>query len=127
MMLLPSHHWSISSLIFTLPPKKKHPILWTPRANSHEVAKAVIQLGMFSGKYRVAMLTKHLSPSRSGTCPAPDCHDLETRERLFVSCTYYCQTREKLKRLWSGYRVPLLMDLIPDLLGGSPILHYSSF
>ena len=36
-----------------------------------------------------------------------------------VSCTFYFLTREKLKRLWSGYRVPLLMDLIPDLLGGS--------
>lgn len=69
-MWFPPQLWSISSLIFTLSLKKenKHPILWAPRANSHEAAKAVIQLGLFSGRYRVAMLTRHLSPSRSGTC-----------------------------------------------------------
>ena len=52
----------------SLKKENKHPILWAPRANSHEAAKAVIQLGLFSGRYRVAMLTRHLSPSRSGTC-----------------------------------------------------------
>ena len=101
--------------------QKPHPILWTPRANSHEVAKAVIQLRMLSGRYRVAMLTRHWSPTRSGTCPAPDCHDLETLEHLLVSCTYYYQTRETLKRLWISYKIPHLGDLIPVLLSGTPI------
>ena len=100
--------------------QKPHPILWTPRANSHEVAKAVIQLRMLSGRYRVAMLTRHWSPTRSGTCPAPDCHDLETLEHLLVSCTYYYQTREKLKRLWTSYKIPHLGDLIPVFLSGTP-------
>ena len=95
-----------------------HPILWTPRANPHEVAKAVIQLKMLSGRYRVAMLTRHWSSNKSGCCPAPNCNGFETLEHLLVFCKYYAQARGKLRRLWNSCSVPLLSDLLSEILHG---------
>ena len=100
---------------------KPHPILWTPRANPYEVAKAVIQLRMLSGRYRVAMLTRHWSPSRSSSCPASDCQEEETLEHLLVFCKHYDHARVKLRRLWESCREPLLTDLITKVLYGPPI------
>ena len=34
-----------------------HPILWTPRSNPYEVAKAIVQLRMLSGRHRTANQT----------------------------------------------------------------------
>ena len=45
----------LSSLTYFRPEfhslRRPHPILWTPGSNPHEVAKAVIQLNMLSGRY----------------------------------------------------------------------------
>ena len=76
---------------------------------------------MLSSRYRVAKLTRHWSPSRSSCCPAPECHEEESLEHLLVFCCYYNQAREKLKRLWSSCRVPLLTDLLTKMLHGPPI------
>ena len=78
-----------------------HPLLWTPGPNSHEVTKSLVQLRMLSGRYRVAKLTRHWSPTnRSGCCPAPLCPDLETLEHLLIDCSYYHQLRARLKMAW---------------------------
>ena len=100
---------------------KAHPILWTSRSNPYEVAKSVIQLKMLSGRYRVAMLTKHWSVNRSDSCPAPGCHEPETLEHLLLSCRYYDQSRLKLKRLWGCTKEPLLSDLLLEVLSGPAI------
>ena len=97
---------------------KPHHILWTPRANPYEVAKAVIPLRMLSGRYRVAMLTRHWSPSRSSSCPASDCQEEETLEHLLVFCKHYDHARVKLRRLWESCREPPLTDLITKVLYG---------
>ena len=73
---------------------------------------------MLSGRYRVAVLTKHWSVNRSDKCPAPDCHEPETLEHLLLSCSYYDQSRQKLERLWSCASEPLLSDLLLEVLGG---------
>ena len=86
--------------------QKTHPILWTPKENPYEVTKAVIQLKMLSGRYRVAMLTRHWSPNRSCDCPAPECPDPETLEHLLLFCRYYDQSRLKLRRLWESISDP---------------------
>ena len=90
-------------------------------SGTNEAAKAVIQLRMLSGRYRVAMLTRHWSPNRSGCCPAPDCHEEETLEHLLVSCSYYNQARVKLRRLWRSCRLTLLTDLITKMMYGPPM------
>ena len=98
-----------------------HPILWTPGSNPHEVAKAVIQLKMLSGRYRVAKLTKHWSISnKSGHCPAPDCTSLETLEHLLVSCPHYAQLRGGIVRLWTSTAEPRLLQIVSRILVCSP-------
>ena len=78
----------------------------------HEVAKAIIQLRMLTGRYRVAMLTRHWSSCRSDSCPASDCQEDETLEHLLVFCKSYDNARLKLRSLWVSCKETLLTDLI---------------
>ena len=93
-----------------------HPIIWTPGANPYEVAKAVIQLKMLSGRYRTAVLTKHWGTNRRGCCPSPGCTDEESIEHLLVVCPYYDQYRTRLKRLWTNTKNPSLKSLVSKAL-----------
>ena len=97
-----------------------HPILWTAGANPHEVTKAVVQTKMLSGRYRVASLTRHFGPDKSGSCPAPCCPstEIETLEHLLVSCPYYRPTREKITRLWTSTEHPSVSVLLLSMLAG---------
>ena len=82
----------------------------------------MIQLKMLSGRYRVAMLTRHWSPNRSCDCPAPECPDPETLEHLLLFCRYYDQSRLKLRRLWESVSDPLTSDLLLEVLDGPPTI-----
>ena len=95
-----------------------HPILWTPGANPYEVSKAVIQLRMLSGRYRTAMVTRHWSPSRKGTCPVPSCDEFETLEHLLLYCPYYEQIRERLRKLWLCTPNPFVHQITVQKLTG---------
>ena len=97
-----------------------HPIIWTPRANPYEVSKAVIQLKMLSGRYKVAMLTKHWSPNKDKCCPVPECPQSETLEHLPLHCPHYTPSRLKLRRLWSSSPNPLISELICEILESTP-------
>ena len=112
----------LSSLTYFQPAyhslSRPHPILWTPGANPYEVGKAVIQLRMLSGRYRTAMLTRHWSPSRRGTCPVPSCKEFETLEHLLIFCPYYEQTRERLKKLWLSTPNPYILQIATQALTG---------
>ena len=112
----------LSSLTYFRPAyhslSRPHPILWTPGANPYEVGKAVIQLRMLSGRYRTAMLTRHWSPSRRGTCPVPSCKEFETLEHLLIFCPYYEQTRERLKKLWLSTPNPCILQIATQALTG---------
>ena len=114
----------LSSLMFFKPQFHSlihpHPIIWTPRANPHEVSKALIQLKMLSGRYRIAALTKHWSSDKSGCCPAPECPETETLQHLLLDCHFYNQTRLKLRRLWESTSNPTLLMLLLEILGSSP-------
>ena len=97
-----------------------HPLLWTPGPNSHEVSKSLVQLRMLSGRYRVAKLTRHWSPTnRSGCCPAPLCPDLETLEHLLIDCSYYHQLRARLKKAWYKTTNPKLYLILSAILSSS--------
>ena len=97
-----------------------HPILWSPGANPHEVTKSVIQLKMLSGRYRVAVLTKHWSSNKSGLCPAPNCTSPETLEHLLVLCPHYSQLRAGIVRLWTSTPDPLLLQIISRVVNSPP-------
>ena len=99
-----------------------HPILWTPGSNPHEVAKAVVQCRMLSGRYRIRMLTKHFGPTKSGSCPAPCCpsEEMETLEHLLVFCPHYREVRETLTRLWTSTPDPAILVLVLSILTGPP-------
>ena len=103
-----------------------HPILWTAGANPYEVTKAVIQCKMLSGRYRIAMLTRHFGPDKSGSCPAPSCPpcESETLEHLLVLCPHYKETRNKLTKLWISSTPDhiLVMFLLSVLTGPSEAL-----
>ena len=62
--LLPSLHYLNPAFCSLARP---HPILSTPGANPYEVAKAVVQLRMLSGRY------KHWSSNKLGVCQSPSC------------------------------------------------------
>ena len=91
-----------------------------PRANPYEVSKAVIQLRMLSGRYKVAMLTKHWSPNNNECCPVPECPQSETLEHLLLHCPHYTPSRLKLRRLWSSSPNPLISELICEILESTP-------
>ena len=99
---------------------RPHPILWTPVSNPHEVANAVIQLKMLSGRYRTGVLTSHWD-CKGGCCPAPDCTEPETLEHILVFCPYYEQTRLKLKRLWNSSTNTDVHQLASLALSGPPL------
>ena len=95
-------------------------MLWTPGANPHEVLKSLIQLRMLSGRYRVAKLTRHWSPSnKSGCCPAPLCSALETLEHLLVDCSYYQHLRDRLRNTWYSISNPRLLSILKNTLDSS--------
>ena len=67
---------------------RPHPLLSTPGSNPHEVAKAVVQCRMKSGRYRTSLLARHWSPSNpNGNCQAPTCNGTqESLEHLLIHC-----------------------------------------
>ena len=100
-----------------------HPMLWTPGSNPHEVAKAVVQSKMLSGRYRTARLTRHWNDAGNAFCSAPTCFQVqEDLEHLLLWCPYYKQTREKLLRLWASCKYPSIARLLNSVLIGSPQL-----
>ena len=59
-----------------------HPILWTAGPNPYEVAKAVVQCKMLSGRYRTELLARHWSSNKNGFCLSPSCTAAQVQESL---------------------------------------------
>ena len=101
--------------------KDPHPIFWTAGPNPYEVAKAVVQCKMISGRYRTAMLTKHWSNNRNGWCLSPTCCEVEeTLGHLLLWCPMYDGVRATIIRLWQSTPDPLISQLITSILNGPP-------
>ena len=95
-------------------------MLWTAGPNPYEVAKAVVQCRMLSGRYRTEMLASHWSSNKHGFCLAPTCMETqETLEHILISCPSYDQTRLKLRRLWLESPSPI-NHLVSSVLTSSP-------
>jgi hypothetical protein len=70
----------LTSLIFFKPEFHSlcspHPIYLTAGPNPYEVAKAVVQSKMLSGRYRTEQLARHWSSDKNDFCLAPTCHEV---------------------------------------------------
>ena len=97
-----------------------HPIYWTAGSNPYEVAKAVVQGKMLSGRYRTEVLASHWSTNPNGFCQGSQCNQLpETLDHILLHCTSYRASREKLCRLWYDTKDCHVSDIIRYILSES--------
>ena len=66
----------------------------------HEVAKAVQQARLLSGRCRTNDLIKHWNQSQTGLCSAPGCDSRETVTHIIIECRAYTNIRQKLLSMW---------------------------
>ena len=99
-----------------------HPIYLTAGSNPYEVAKAVVQGRMLSGRYRTEQLARHWSSNREGYCQGVMCDQIcETLEHILLWCPSYSLTREKIVSLWLSNTIPFVSSLVTSILNGSSI------
>ena len=92
---------------------KPHPIWWTAGSNPYEVAKALIQCRMLSGRYRTCQLTSHWSDDQTGECPALICQsNCETVEHILLHCPAYSLTRLNLVEKFKSIDNPPVHALV---------------
>ena len=98
-----------------------HPIYGTAGSNPYEVAKAVVQGRMLSGRYRTELLTRHWSSNQLGFCKGIFCNQVpESLEHILLWCPSYNQIRAQTVRLWVNNQDPYVYRLIVNILGSSP-------
>jgi hypothetical protein len=59
--------------------------LTKPCENPYEVAKAVIQARMLSGRYRTKLLTSNWLNNQNVYCPAPHCNETESLQHFSIA------------------------------------------
>ena len=91
---------------------KQHPIWTTTGGNPHEVAKAVQQARLLSGRYRTNDLIKHWNQSQTGLCSAPGCDSKETVTHIIIECRAYTNTRQKLLSMWLSTHSQLVLQAL---------------
>ena len=106
---------------------RPHAIWWTAGANPYEVAKAVIQCRMLSGRYRTFKLSSNWSESRDACCLAPSCVlQSESLEHILIHCPAYSTTRDGLVRKWRSVQHPGTLELATRALS-APTTHFMQF
>ena len=114
---------SLTSLAFFKPAfhslTRPHPILWTPGPNSYEVAKALVQCKMLSGRYRTEALASHWTQNLPGFCLTGSCKDIkEDLHHILLVCPSYQHIRDRLKQLWLQCTHPQLLPILCSVLEG---------
>ena len=80
-----------------------HPLWWTAGANPYEVAKAVVQARMVSGRYRTRQLTSKWGDGQSSFCPLPECDSqTENLEHVLIHCPSYSEVRSSIVLKWKA-------------------------
>ena len=112
--------WCCDSVPCYLSLVKPHPIWQTPGSNPYEVAKAVIQCRMLSGRYRVNNLAGKWSVNGDIYCPASSCNQVpETLEHLLLLCPAYSSSRLKVIQKIDLIKNQPVIHLIRTILSGS--------
>ena len=102
---------------------KPHPLLLSAGPNPYEVAKAIVQCKMLSGRYRTELLAKHWSSNKQGYCLAPTCSEVEeSLEHILLWCPSYEPTRTKIKDLWLSTSCPTILKLVTTFLTDTPAI-----
>ena len=100
---------------------RPHPIWWTAGANPYEVAKAVVQCRMLSGRYRTRLLMSNWSENGSRCCPSPTCPDAEeSLEHILLECPAYENIRKNLATKFEAVKNEELQKLAMSALKKSP-------
>ena len=98
-----------------------HPIWETAGSNPYEVAKAVVQARMLSGRYRTELLCRHWSKNKHGLCLSSTCTEIEeTLEHILLWCPAYTITRQRLMALWYSTENEAAFKIITEVLNGTP-------
>ena len=90
---------------------KPHAIWTTARENPYEVAKAVIQARMLSGRYRTKLLTSNWLNGQDVYCPAPHCTEIESLQHILLDCPDYAITRTNVVKKWLSVDDPVVAQL----------------
>ena len=99
-----------------------HPIYWTAGSNPYEVAKAIIQGKMLSGRYRTELLSRHWSSNVLGVCKGTSCNQVpETLEHILLCCPSYSMIRGQNIQLWLSTQQPQISCLVEHILKASSI------
>ena len=97
-----------------------HKVWTTAGQNTHEVAKARIQLLFLSSQYPCSKLLRHWSNDNPlGLCTFPTCQQdniVESPEHILLCCPAYSQTRHKLIALCLKHRDPVSHLLVTHIL-----------
>ena len=115
----------LTSLLYFKPSymslSRPHPIWWTAGANPYEVAKAVVQCRMLSGRYRTRLLMSNWSENGSRCCPSPTCPDAEeSLEHILLECPAYENIRKNLATKFEAVKNEELQKLAMSALKKSP-------
>ena len=116
----------LPSLIYFSPQfmslRSPHPIWTTAMGNPYEVAKAIQQARLLSGRYRTEYLCRHWSRNRAGYCLSLSCKQQqtpETVEHILLDCSEYSQLRDDLVSFWHKTSHPIVHSLAIQALGSS--------
>ena len=100
---------------------RPHAIWWTAGANPYEVAKAVVQCRMISGRYRTLLLISNWSENGESCCPATSCTETdESLEHILLECPAYSQIRTNLVAKFKSVKNEDLRKLALSALHQSP-------
>ena len=100
---------------------RPHAIWWTAGANPYEVAKAVVQCRMISGRYRTLLLISNWSESGESCCPATSCTETdESLEHILLECPAYAHIRKNLVEKFKSVKNEDLRKLALSALQQSP-------
>ena len=95
---------------------KPHAIWTTARENPYEVAKAVIQVRMLSGRYRTKLLTSNWINSQDVHCPVPYCTEVESLQHILLDCPAYAIPRTNVVKKWLSVEDPVVAQLAKHAL-----------
>ena len=100
---------------------RPHPIWWTAGANPYEVAKAVVQCRMLSGRYRTKQLMSNWSVDGDSCCPSSSCTGTdESLEHILLECPAYVTIRTNLVEKFKSVKNENLRELAMSALDKPP-------
>ena len=106
---------------------RTHPLWSSAGSNPYEVAKAVIQARMLSGRYRTRLLSSNWSERADTSCISSSCVEDESLEHILLQCPAYATCRANVVKKWRSAGNPVVAKLAQDALDISPSAYLVQF